>query len=370
MTLLREEQSYSYYENRTLAAMPTFTAERVLNGEYFTGLENYLRDHAAGRETVLKLKTLLDLSVLRRPVVNNVVITRETLLPFMDYEITDPAAIQTAADAVAERLAAHAAQVEGYGGVFYYAAVPCQYVCQAEKYPWYLNNRAEYTAASSAALFARLESLGVSYIDMLDWYEAAGRPEGFTSTVDNHYGIQGGYWTYLALLARINADTGWGLDVLTENELVETRLPNPYLGSRGRALLDLRQSGEHLSILTLRDPISFTRQDYGIPTAASVYALPQTRQEAVLYSLYMGGDIANTVISTGRSDLPSILIYGDSFTNAVECVTWYSFDNMYSLDFRYYTQMTLEDFIREYQPDVVVCIRDYEAMLSISGNGK
>lgn len=49
-----------------------------------------------------------------------------------------------------------------------------------------------------------------------------------------------------------------------------------------------------------------------------------------------------TTIDTGRRELPSILIYGDSFTNAVESIAWYSFDRMESADFRYYKDKTLD----------------------------
>ena len=83
----------------------------------------------------------------------------------------------------------------------------------------------------------------------------------------------------------------------------------------------------------------------------------------------MGGDIPETVIETNRPELPSILIYGDSFTNAVEALAYYSFDEMRSVDLRYYDQMSISQYIQEYKPDIVVCIRDYESLLAVDGNG-
>ena len=81
----------------------------------------------------------------------------------------------------------------------------------------------------------------------------------------------------------------------------------------------------------------------------------------------MGGDIGLTEIDTGREELPSILIYGDSFTNAVECIAYYSFDKMYSIDQRHYTESTLEEFIAQHQPEIVVCIKDYEGLMYYTG---
>ena len=86
-------------------------------------------------------------------------------------------------------------------------------------------------------------------------------------------------------------------------------------------------------------------------------------------SLYMGGDIAETVIDTGRPELPSLLIYGDSYTNALETLLWYSFDVTRAVDLRCYQGRSLADYIQEYQPDVVLCIRDYGSLLSADCNG-
>ena len=76
-----------------------------------------------------------------------------------------------------------------------------------------------------------------------------------------------------------------------------------------------------------------------------------------------------TVIDTGREELPSILIYGESFTNAIETFAWYSFDEMHSLDMRHYYNMTVDEFIAVVKPDVVVCVRDYSVLLVTDGYG-
>lgn len=46
-----------------------------------------------------------------------------------------------------------------------------------------------------------------------------------------------------------------------------------------------------------------------------------------------------------------------------------SFDEMRSLDLRYYTDKTLSAYIDAYQPEIVLCIRDDLNYLSTLGNG-
>ena len=114
--------------------------------------------------------------------------------------------------------------------------------------------------------------------------------------------------------------------------------------------------GEHLAVRRPVERVPFTRADGGVPGPSEVYA---TRLRPMTYDLHMGGNMVNTAADTHREELPSILIYGDSFTNAVECVAYLSFGEMCSLYLCYYHEMSLEDYIRAVRPDIVVCIRDY-----------
>ena len=41
----------------------------------------------------------------------------------------------------------------------------------------------------------------------------------------------------------------------------------------------------------------------------------------------------------------------------------------YCVDFRYETEKTLDDYLAEYRPDVVLCVRDETTFLSADGNG-
>lgn len=368
VTLVREEETYSFFENRNLAAKPVYSVEADGNGSYFSGWEKYLSDHAAARNTLLRIKTKLDL-FLGRPMVNDVVVTEDCLLPYLPEEEISREAVTQQAQALAQRLSVTRDAVESYGGIYCYVGVPCQYVYREEDYPWYLNNRETLSDWSTEALATAMAAQGVDYLDLRPVYEALGSPAELSSTVDNHYSIQGAFVAYQAILAHINEVSGLDISVLGEEDLRFETLPNQYLGSRTRKLLGEIGKDEKLSVAWPVEEISFTRTNEGQEVAATVYAMPGNEWQDVTYNLYMGGDIAETVIDTNREDLPSILIYGDSFTNAVECITYLSFDKMYSLDLRHYQDMTIEEYIAMTQPDVVVCIRDYESLLEIAFNG-
>ena len=86
------------------------------------------------------------------------------------------------------------------------------------------------------------------------------------------------------------------------------------------------------------------------------------------YNLYMGGDHGETIIRTDRPELPSALVFGDSFTNALETVLYASFNETRSLDLRHYTERSLREYIEDYRPDVVICVRNNTFFYVNDGN--
>ena len=369
-TVLLPKERYSYYENRNLSAFPEISAETVLSGQAFGDLETLFCDYAAWRTPALKAVTWADLNVFHRPVVNDIVVTDDALLEQL-YTMPDTAddITRKAADVAADN-AALRDQIEAYGGHYCYVAVPCQYAYYEDEYPSYLENRSAYTAAELAALNSAMDAQGITHVDMGPIFDSLGHLPAFSSKVDNHYGLLGAYETYRAAVQALNDAYGLALSFPEEGaDVTFSALPNPYMGSRTRKLLGLRGNDEKLLTAAFREDIPFTRFDNGEEVAATVYALPATDAEPLTYELYMGGDIAETVLRTDRLERPSVLIFGDSFTNPVESLAYYSFDELHSIDLRHYTAQSLSDYIAAYKPDVVLCIRDYQSLLSREYNG-
>ena len=356
VTLLLDKGTYSYFENRELAKFPEYSFESVLSGEYFTGIDTYISDRAAGRNTVIKLSAYADLYLLRRPVVNEILITDGVLLADTEYEF-DEADVNEKSEIIAERLTSHKALTESYGGKFLYTALPTQDMVFSEKIPDCVENRVGGLYKTGEIFFRKLEERGVDYIDMTPVLSAE-----HYSTVDHHYNIGGAYETAKAIaeaLGGIYVPELDGFEIRTFDE--------PYLGSRARKLYGLYNSDEKLSVMIPKEEIPFRRWFYGSEIDPTYFTAPTG--EYATYDVYMGGDYAVTKIDTGRGELPDILIYGDSFTNAVESILWTGAGTMTSIDFRGYDGMTLEEYIAEYKPDFVICIRDYSALLTLDGNG-
>ncbi|NCC59054.1 MAG: hypothetical protein EOM17_15775, partial [Synergistales bacterium] len=341
-----------------------------LSGEYFSDWESWFTDHAAGRTTLLRCNTWLQLHVLRLPVVNEVVTDGKELLRYNDYGTWDTTFLYDRAGEIGDELLSLEQEIKTLGGSFYYLGLPEQCTYFMDDYPNYLESRAWNVAVIRDSFSRALNERGIHYIDAARIYEELGHPDRLYSSTDHHYTIYGAWTAYRAVMEQINADRGWKLNILEQEDLNWIELPNPFLGSHNRKLFGLCGKGERLTVGVLKQPVAFTRTDNGSPVDASVLAMPADGDIAVTYNVFMGGDRAETIIRTDRPELPDLLIFGDSFTNAVETMIYAGFDETRSLDLRYYTEKTLKEYLAEFRPDIVLCIRDDTAFFTRTGNGK
>jgi hypothetical protein len=364
LTKLEVPKEISVSENRALAKPPVLTVENVLDGKYFSGWETYLSDHIWLRDGWLFADTVFELSE-GHSVVRDVVITPTALLPYVASDAPDEYADASATAMAAKYKALSDAALQN-GGVFLYINVPEQCSMLRDLYPAGLYTGELRYDSQNRAFESAMVTDGVNYLDMRPIFEATGNAAEFYSQTDHHYNLKGAYLTYQTLCDSLSS---LGVGVTAKTDAVLNTLPNTFKGSRGRKIYNLTSFNDKLMYITWDSPIAFTRSDNGNTGVAQVYVLPSSDSEDVAYNMYMGGDIAETVIETGRPNLPDALIFGDSFTNALETVLYTSFDTTVSLDFRYNTKQSIYDYIKQYKPDVVICLRDDTATLSTDGNG-
>jgi len=369
MTLLgARSEGASFYEQRNLAAFPSVSKEGLWTGAYFTQTETALMEHIYQRERLLKLNTLIQLQ-LARPVVNNMVVNSDKLLSYYTHLYWDTTYLKADAATMADQLAALNRAVEDYGGYFCYLGFPQQTTYFADHYPDYMESRLWHTTEIRKNFSEAMEDRNLPFINLYQIYGEQGMPESYYPETDHHCTMEGAFAAYEVLMDRICRETGRDLPVLTRADLDFVTLPNPFLGSSARKLYGLWKTEDQVSLAELKSPIPFRRWDNGTETEATVFKHPVTNDEQLTYEVYMGGDKGETILRTDRPELPNVLIFGDSFTNIMEPLLWTSFNETRSLDFRHYQEKTLAEYIADYKPDIVICIRDESVYFDLTGNG-
>jgi len=364
LTLLRRDDSVLYYENRDRTEFPARSAAAFADGAFVSELEPWLADRFPLRTTLLSAQTELELR-LGRPVVNGVVVTEELLLPYKDYERWELDYIRKYTGLTADRQAALAEAAAEYGGTAVYMSLPEQFSYFSDRYPAYMENRQWYSVPVETTFRGVMEERGLLFLEMGRVFDALGRPEEYYYHSDHHFTFEGALVCYHSLMDFLREHTGLELRELREGEnLLLRESGNRFLGSYGRKLYGRWESGDRFVWGEITETVPFTREDNGVPSEPFLLRLPEYDWEDVAYTAYMGGDMAETVLRTERPELPSLLIIGESYTNALETLLWWSFDETRSLDLRHYTEMTAEEYVRLYRPDIVLVIRDDTAYIT------
>lgn len=361
------KKTESNYENRMLATCPTPAADAVRDGSFHTALEKFLQDHMPYRTELQTLDVKLRMNVLHQPVVNDIVIGDDVLLPFYGFEKAEEEQVRTAVTEVASIQSRFNRIVRENGGVYYYVAVPTQANLYKDLYPSYMQPYVDRMEENKNTVLSALVGQGVECIDMGDTFFSYEDRDLIGSRIDHHCTQRGSYEIYRAIAEKLASD-GIEIDFPTEDEITFETLPNPFSGSRSKKVLNLFPNEEHLLYARFRSSPSF--EWFGSGKSDDFYNFPNNDTKKVSYTFYMGGDRANfTIRNNDKPDAPSVLIYGDSFTNGLETMLWYSFSQMHSCDLRQVGAPDLEQMIEQYQPDVVVCVRDYSVLLDLDGNG-
>ncbi len=363
----KEMVKYSFYENRDMALPPVLTVEGVLDGSYFEAWGKCYTDQIWKRDYFIEKYAKFNINILKRPVVNNVVVQGDLLLPFNDYY--NAVDLKEKSDKMVEKINGLNEEVSAYGGKLIYVGIPEQSSAFRDKYPENFENNEKKLEATEKLFFEGLAKNEINYINMNAEFTKDNIEEFYFKT-DHHYNLKGAFFTYQKMIDKINADYGQEIPVISKEEIEFRNFGNPFFGSRNKKIYNVINSDEKLIYYTQEKSIPFTRYDNGNKVQSKVINMPSSESEPITYLTYMGWDYAETVIQTDRESLPNVLIFGDSFTNPIETFLYQSFNETRSIDLRSYKDMTITEYVKKYKPDYVFIVRDDLSYFIEDGNGR
>ena len=293
-------------------------------------------------------------------------ITPNSILPYNNRKTITREELAWASDRMGERLAALQSACNEVGGRLMYVGIPEQHSMLREDYPEGYENDGAYLDMIEEEFFRELDERGIMYIDMMPIFKTEDY-RSYYSPYDHHYTLDGAIRTYREIQKRLE-ELGLAGGMLNVEDFTRITLENPFMGSRARAVKNAHYLTGTISRLEPTVPIEFDRYQSGVRYEWIDFKPKKTTTE-IGYYLYMGGDNAETLVKTNRPELPDIMIIGDSFTNPLESMLYTGFDTMVSVDLRH-NEKSVYDYIKEYEPDIVLVVRDDTCYLSFDGNGK
>ncbi|WP_311487635.1 alginate O-acetyltransferase AlgX-related protein [uncultured Helcococcus sp.] len=336
------EASFLENENRYKTKLIKPDKENLLNGEFITNLEESINDNLILRSKILSAQNYLDINVLNKYKVSDVIFSQDKTKLFRFRE--DKGQVDE------EQLNEDLENWEKINNNFKKSDVklivvgfPDQSHIFTDQYPYFAFNNEEKYQESKKLFFNGLEKIGIENIDM-DAYLRKDREQFYTKT-DHHPNFYAAMEAYKLVFDKLSNDGLKLDDVINKSDLLYGDYN--FVGAHTRKVFNYIKEDFKMPYLEAKTPISYTRQDkedFG----------KEIFKNTQYYASYMGGDSEFTLIDTDREDLPNIMVIGDSTSNMLESIFWMNANKFISLDFRKIKDRTIADYVEEYKPDIVI----------------
>lgn len=348
-SLIKKDVDFSQFENRTMEYFRWPDINSVISGEWFDSFEKYNLDQVIGRDTFVKANTRILKAIGKRQINRMTECDDETILKIPFY-FQAPAKIDKS---FTESVLTPLKEAAGsYGGQLYYMNVYPRRVFFWDSFPYHRDERREDYHLSNEEDLQSLSEMGIYTVDTYPVTEEHSGEYLFFHS-DHHYTYKCAYYSYLTLLDAINSNNPdrKPLDFPEWEQMDVYRPQGEFWGSLVSFVNDGRyEVKDYLEYALPADyPPVYVRLEDGKPSD-----IPLIRQDdKTEYGCFMSGDYGNTVIRTNRPERPNILIIGYSFTNAIELMAIYDFNEVHSIDPRMF-EGDIAQYAREARCDYVV----------------
>ena len=314
-TLAMPKQSFSENENRVLAAMPEFSFASLWDGAFRTGFEAWFADHFAGRDTWSALHHLVETAAGRKDS-GGVYLGRE------DHLFLIPTAPE--AENVKNLSEAINAFTEAYGELnHYFAVAPNAIWTQRDLLP--ANTEAPDQQVQLESFTNDLENVNI--VDLCAMLSPR-RDEYIYYLTDHHWTTLGAKYAFDAIAAKMElGPLVSNYDTHVVSESFEGTLAS--------------KSGSHKVKDTIEIRVPKTDIEYYVYYADSGESAGSMYQRSYLdtkdqYAVFFGGNHALLQIRTTADTGRRLLVFKDSYANAVMQLLYPYFDEIIMVDPRYY----------------------------------
>ena len=326
--IVMPDREFSPVENRYLAQFPSFSWEKLKNGEYTKGIETYLEDQFPFRDTWIGIKSRYEYFLGRREF-NDVYLCGDTLIS----KVTESDRAQANLDYVKQL-------VEKTDLPVYLGLIPTAAEVWRDKLP---------EGAPSFDQISYIEAgkdTGAIYVDMLGALQSHA-DEAIYYRTDHHWTSLGAYYGYTALMEAIGAQP----EPLGEKVTVSKEFNGTLYSSSGIHWL----KPDEIDTYIKDEGISVTVNDGTTESTHGLY-MAEKLEGKDKYTYFLGGNNPLYVIKNPNAATDQkLLVVRDSYSDSLAPFLTQYYGEIHLLDLRYY-RMPVAQYAQANDMDAVfVC---------------
>ena len=321
LVFLLPKKTFSADENRMLTTFPSFSADRLFEGEYTEQIASYLRDHLPAREELLQSKALTEYALLKREN-NHVVIAQNSyLIKRFSYADDQLGAFR---DNV-QRITVLRERLSAYGKPAVFVSAPRAVDILGDRFGGSL---AEPSERSPWHILSEEDPSAITLDEKLRQKAALGEKIWFRT--DHHWTALGAYYAYEAL-GDVLGYTPLPRDSFLAVEVSRTFLGTSYSASqfpftRPDTITAMRYAGDN----------GYTCTDVQTGAVREGFYVEEALAKKDQYQYFLGANTAHLRI-TQKTDTPrpTLLLIKDSYAQCLVPFLARHFD-IELIDLRYF----------------------------------
>ena len=377
--LFGEDRASSLWENRALAQKPAFSLEAIVDGSYMSAYETYFTDQFPLRDSWMKEHVVLE-NLTKQTYINDYYVQA-------DYILAKPLAYTADQNlnVSIEQMNQLADTAKNAGSELYFFYLPSRIIALEDMYPSFMSKG--YTTYSKDYLYNGVTNEHVQKFDLstefINNYTLEERKQLFYQT-DHHWNEKGaikGYEFIHNTLAKTSGSvSGESFDASNYEKVCAEHLD--FVGSYNLQLYKLFRDHNDLACHYISNQLDYDT-DY------TIYSGNVANNAVIPASGLFGSKMKNTdgdinYAEVFMQDYPEInivnnpkvqaggaskaLIIKDSFANAVNLLVAENFAYTSIIDIRYYTEMTIEQYIQTHGFDTIIMLYNGETIFNTMYN--
>ena len=337
---LLPRETLSEKEKRVLAAAPQPTAASLADGSLFADIDRYLADHFPGRETLVGLNAY-QRQAEGQNAVGEIVRGADGWL----FPAPVPADRQILWDNM-QAITAFAAQQDA---PVYLMAVPAAGAVVSDKLPRLHLPYPDDTLLEEAR---RLAGDSVQWVDLLEAFREADRPETLYYRTDHHWTTAGAYRAYARLMEEKQASS------VPQEAFAVERAPGFYGTSYAKSGLWLT-APDTLELWTdpaLQATVTVYDANREEPVTQQGLYFRAYLEQADKYPVFLSGNHARVHIQTNADSDRRLLVVKDSYAHALAPFLAEEYRTIDLIDLRYFKRQTISDWLAENPADEILFV--------------
>lgn len=329
--LVTPERKFSENENRFLAELPKYTNEKLINGEYMNGLDEYISDQFVFRDNWIGLKTMAERALLKLDI-NSVYFAKDNYL-IEKHNKSEVSKEQ--AEKNKDRLTEF---VEKYAKKFgedriNVMLVPTASEILKDKLPPFATGY-DQEAYINEVIESLPEGTFVDVRDILNQH----KDEYIYYRTDHHWTAFGAYYAYEKWAKEA------GFTPLSREQFDITLGSDKFYGTL-HSKVNVNVEPDDIYLYEIKKDMKYHLLYNLTDETDTLYDLSQLEGKDK-YSVYMGGNNALVEVQTNNKNGRRLLVIKDSFAHSFVPLAVNHYEETFMIDFRYFNG-GVEEFVEE-----------------------